>query len=632
VRRLAPLIILALLAAQPALAGEAAAWAAADWDGTPVPVRVTVQVEPGNGTLSLEAPRHDELLEESVHLALVRAAIDSGLNPYALDYHVRVEAPGVPALEGPSLALAAYTATLQALGGTPRYKDAVYTGTIGLDGIVGPVGGVTVKARVLDELGAQVLVVSWIQAAQYRVAEDTIIVGAAPITLRRLEAAPLTGLEDRLAMVETGLDAATPPPAEPAVLPAEAPMLDMAATLVARETLLLAREALRLAETTREAPAHILLDARSKARDAQGLLADAATLEELARAYSTAARAYYTLLAYGDPSRAHRILERAVHDLTSAYTPPEKLHPYGAYLAGQAALHEAQAERLLRSALVAVNAYQAGLTPRDTTAQTLGRLAGEASRHAALALLLAAAAPPGPVGPEQARELVDLAFTACSYTVHLSGRTGVASLLVPESCRHAYAAQHSLEDDWALAVYHAVEAIALATTYHALQPGLEGQAERAAEASARHLAASPYWPVLEGTPLAERALDAGVPPEERVLDLARLHALTILSAAAAGDSLGGTVEGDTPPGAPAGGGPPGWGWAGVLVALLGGLGLAYWLLSIPAPSWWRGRGGYLLRGRLRRDNSGGPLAPPGAALYYESCRRGGPRPGVPARP
>ncbi len=119
--------------------------------------RVEVRVAPGNGSVIVEGVGFDETFRYSTETAAFLAALVAGYDPWSLDYYVRFEPlnGSFSRVSGPSASPQLYVAFLQALGvDVARHGDAVSTGMVSLDGLVGAVGGIEVKARGALMLGS----------------------------------------------------------------------------------------------------------------------------------------------------------------------------------------------------------------------------------------------------------------------------------------------------------------------------------------------------------------------------------------------------------------------------------------------------------------------------------------------
>lgn len=127
-------------------------------DNTPQFYRVHVRVEPGNGTLVATGVGFDESFMLSTKFAAYLAAITIGHSPWAFNYYVRIEPVNgsKPLIAGPSASPEIYLAFLRALGVSVG-NGYIATGMLGLDGLVGAVGGLEVKAKGAQETGYRLL-------------------------------------------------------------------------------------------------------------------------------------------------------------------------------------------------------------------------------------------------------------------------------------------------------------------------------------------------------------------------------------------------------------------------------------------------------------------------------------------
>ena len=122
--------------------------------------RVEVRVAPGNGSVIVEGVGFDEAFRYSTETAAFLAALVAGYDPWGLDYYVRFEPlnGSFSRVSGPSASPQLYVAFLQALGvNVTRHGGAVSTGMVSLDGLVGAVGGIEVKARGVQLLNASLV-------------------------------------------------------------------------------------------------------------------------------------------------------------------------------------------------------------------------------------------------------------------------------------------------------------------------------------------------------------------------------------------------------------------------------------------------------------------------------------------
>ena len=500
-------------------------------------ILVEVTISRGDGSVTIDADfKYDELVALSTTIALYRAAIDAGLNPYSLNYTVRMRTnSSIGLVSGPSLALAVYAAAAASMGSTPQPSKTVYTGTVMIDGIVGVVGKVREKMNASWRAGVEKLVIPEGQASIYRVIEENLLVGVTLIEVERLEVEPLPpppqGLElvtvastrhiVERTQVESTAHAGTYPP-------------ESVVIVVVEEATSMAREALRLAKDSR-LPPRILEDVRDNAFTALEIVNKSMCLEDLAEAYGKASYSYYLALSYNDPEGAYDRLRKSIDDLLHAARSlePTSVDAIGAYMLGLSRYGQVVAASSVEDALVALRAFQAGLIGLEGYSKSLARAAYSAGYYVVIAAIAAASATHGNVDLEDIRRLVDLAGLVCEYVKLYSEHTGVASYMVPMSCSHWAGARMALEDgDWPLAAFHAVEAIALASAYHGAAPGLPDIVGLRINASLESLQATPSWAWIGGHWYVKEQLNSL--GSRGMLDdlytLGRLHAITILAA------------------------------------------------------------------------------------------------------
>ncbi len=104
-------------------------------------------------------------------------------------YSINIEAS---LIEGPSAGAALTVATIAAIQNKTINPDAIMTGTINLDGTIGPVGGILAKAKAAKDIGATLLVVPKGQSIQTYYKQEQTCEQIGPITYCNTEYVPET--------------------------------------------------------------------------------------------------------------------------------------------------------------------------------------------------------------------------------------------------------------------------------------------------------------------------------------------------------------------------------------------------------------------------------------------------------
>ena len=175
--------------------------------GVGVPLVVTVEVEPGNGSLEVAGVCGDQLFMESLRIAAFEAAWISGLDPWSLNYTIHVlPAENITCLTGTSLSLAAYLATLSAIRGLQIPSDIIMTGMINPDSTVGFVGRLPEKAHGAQANGYRVFIYPALQDYEYDIVERNVHLGPYVFTTSLMEVRPqnFTGINISLIQVAGG--------------------------------------------------------------------------------------------------------------------------------------------------------------------------------------------------------------------------------------------------------------------------------------------------------------------------------------------------------------------------------------------------------------------------------------------
>ena len=173
---------------------------AVDEEGRGVVTWLSVDVEPGEGRTLADI---NQLLfwvdtQHSIQIAKAVAANHTKINITNLDivYAINTEATLV---EGPSAGAALTMATVAALYNETLDPDVMITGTINLDGTIGPVGGVFEKATAAKEVGATTFLVPKGQSIQITYEQERSCERVGPFTYCRTNYVPeRVDIEDRV--------------------------------------------------------------------------------------------------------------------------------------------------------------------------------------------------------------------------------------------------------------------------------------------------------------------------------------------------------------------------------------------------------------------------------------------------
>lgn len=163
---------------------------AVDEEGNGVATTLIVQAVPGSGRAMVNI---DKLLfwvdtQNSIRTARDVAQEITGrdLSYYDLIYTISANAS---VIEGPSAGAALTLATIAAIEGKRINKSVMITGTVNHDGTIGPVGGVTEKAKAAKSIGAELFLVPLSQSSEvtYKQVEYCKTVGFSRIcTIERI--------------------------------------------------------------------------------------------------------------------------------------------------------------------------------------------------------------------------------------------------------------------------------------------------------------------------------------------------------------------------------------------------------------------------------------------------------------
>lgn len=197
-------LALALLAAA-LLYAQGVAYGLAVYDGKGVPVKVTVEVGRGNGTVEIRGlTYYDATFWASTVSACWEAAIAAGLDPFAYNYTVVVEPVNASrALVGTSLSLAVAVAAYGALTKTPINASIAFTGTVAPGGVVDFVGGLVEKAAGARQYGFKLFVYPVLQHYDYKIVMRPRLYGVYGSLVETFQITPLP-LAQITAVAEVG--------------------------------------------------------------------------------------------------------------------------------------------------------------------------------------------------------------------------------------------------------------------------------------------------------------------------------------------------------------------------------------------------------------------------------------------
>jgi len=156
---------------------------AVDDKGKGVTTWLTVDVMPGEGRTLTDI---NQLLfwidtQYSIQISKAVAASYTEMNLSSLDIIYAIETEAL-LVEGPSAGAALTVATVAALYNETLYPDVMVTGTINLDGSIGPVGGIIEKAQAAKDVGATVFLVPDGQSQQTNYRQERKCERMGPIT------------------------------------------------------------------------------------------------------------------------------------------------------------------------------------------------------------------------------------------------------------------------------------------------------------------------------------------------------------------------------------------------------------------------------------------------------------------
>ena len=478
------------------------------------PLHVEVLVRPGRGEVVVRGAVVGPLARSSIVEAVYAAAWSLGLNPLGYDYEVviRPSAPEAAYIEGTSLSLAVFAAAYLSLAGleAPAADGVAVTGTVNPDLTVGFVAFVREKAEGLAARGYRVLVVPEGQTRVYRFVSVPRHMGPYAYIERELVVEPLR-VEANITLVEAGwvfdalaaLGAATGPArggatwaglleAVRAVDPGS-PVVAGLRAAVASDVDALARAALELAprlprgaadyvsRLAREALAY--LNYSRRLGEAVGA---AASLYALGEAYRRAVLAYLLALGYardrGELEWAARVMAVKVRELARSLLE----EAVGGGVALGRLLACARAASLFIDGVNGLGRVAGPLPPPlAPSAEELAMRAAEALYRLYMAAAFAALALSAP--PRGASvNVTELYLLYKRYADHLVRYAEMLSLATRVPSGLVQAAQSKLlEASLALglrgrygviaelaALDRLVEAVALASLYMALHPGI----------------------------------------------------------------------------------------------------------------------------------------------------------------
>ncbi len=179
--------------------------------GRGIPLVVEVYVTEGDGSVEIEGVRVGTLARQSITEAVYAAVFTLGFSPFIFNYTVRINpmSPEVKMVEGPSLSLSVYIATLASLRNTELKRDIIATGTLNPDLTIGFVGFITEKARGTQEWNYSTLFYPELQDRKYIFVRKPIHIGPYAFTVEEIVTEPLniTNISIELTSVGWGLDA-----------------------------------------------------------------------------------------------------------------------------------------------------------------------------------------------------------------------------------------------------------------------------------------------------------------------------------------------------------------------------------------------------------------------------------------
>jgi uncharacterized protein len=483
-RPLTTALLLAIFIAAQGIAAQSAVYGIAVYQNEGIPVAVSVEITPGNGTLKIEGLYYyDPLFYLSTVQACWEAAFAAGRNPFLYNYTVYVDpVGGGRALVGPSLSLAVALAVYGQLTGAGFSNKTAYTGAAAPGGVVDFVGGLPEKAAGAAKYGFQELIYPVLQHNDYKIVLRPKLVGVYGALVERLEVRPLN-LSVAIRLYEAGniyqavwrynatqtLGEVDERIAGIRALPL--PNATRAALeLAADETLRLIRRATELA-AERPEYRNVLLNAVARAYALLRLNDTDLLIEAVPRAYGELSATYFAVKLATEPDDALRemdiylsallsLADRAVRQAQPGY---ENLCD-----AAYAAMYYDYAQNLLATARKYATYFTTlrSLGYATSLAETYGELTAALWRVVIYSTHKAGNA----TDVEDIREAyLRYVENVVEYADRYSAATGVTSDLIGRGAL-PYMAYAEKAKNASAALGYALEAYAYAATYFALHP------------------------------------------------------------------------------------------------------------------------------------------------------------------
>ena len=490
-----------------------------------IPLKVTVCISKGDGVLVIEGVSYDELVAYSLKESVYMAAWSLGLDPWSLNYVVKIEPadPAVNAISGTSLSLTTYVAAIAALKEVNIVPYAITTGTLNPDLTVGFVGQVEYKARGAQEWNFTLLLYPLLQSNKYVIKNIVKHFGPYAFETKTVSVSPVnfTGISIRLeevgwgpeaCLILAGLD-------EPSLNITLDDLLDASGSYLDRNTTVLQRltdyildktlEYLSKANNTLAWSVKSMLDpwirsyaytliinatkAYSASMELLNRRAEAAALEYMLYAYEKAVNAYYFLALTHDSEEA---ITEARIDLTRTKALAESILERIARIASvysipalaEASVSYSKALKLHKQAefdlgVIAINGY-GDRALAYTASRNLAKALAEYTRT----IILTGYAEKTLRGPHAnlsrlASEIMDYAKHLYLYTRALVYNTGVSSELVTMAGSNWWLARmHWMKSGNSTlgkltVIGYSLRSIVYSSLYMALHPGFEGVAE-----------------------------------------------------------------------------------------------------------------------------------------------------------
>ncbi|MEL9991373.1 MAG: hypothetical protein QXP98_07705 [Thermoproteus sp.] len=323
---------------------RAATYGVGIYQGVGVPVSVSIELTPGNGTIYVPGYTASSDFLYSAKVAIWEAALNAGVQPWRYNYIIEIKPLGNMStyIGGPSLSLTIYLEALNVFTGRQGNSSIAYSGAVGPGGVVDLVGNIREKALGLQNSGFKAFAFPVLELFTYRFELRPVYYGVYATVIRQLTAIPtnLTGVHIGLIEVGNVYQAAAVAQGLPYNITADLYALDLkinashinysgfaapALSLLKNETATLingtldAMKALNIQGGTyldlvRQALAY--LEAGERTPDLRP--------ELWVQAYGTAATAYYYLLLLYNNTRAVREMEVRYYALLSVAVEAQK--------------------------------------------------------------------------------------------------------------------------------------------------------------------------------------------------------------------------------------------------------------------------------------------------------------------